>query len=221
MVNEKLRVVGRLTRHDVRNKLVAVTGNVFLAKRRLPEDHEASKHLNEIDAAMKSVERIFEFAKTYEMLGIEELAYIDVKKIFGEAVSLFTDLGRVKLTNDCDGLSVLADSMLRQLFYNLIDNSFRYGAKITRIRVHYKALGAEQVKLIYEDDGVGIANEMRQRLFTEGSGRGTGYGLYMIKRICEVYGWSIQETGKQGRGVQFTVSIPRVNIHGKENYRIR
>lgn len=221
LVNEKLRVVGRLTRHDVRNKLVAVTGNVFLAKKRLPEENEALEHLNEIDAAVKSVERIFEFAKTYEMLGIEELAYIDVEKIFGEAISLFTDLRKVKVTNDCDGLTVLADSMLRQLFYNLIDNSFRYGEKIARIRVHYNVLGGDQVNLIYEDDGVGIPDEMRQHLFKEGYGRGTGYGLYMIKRTCEVYGWSIQETGKQGRGAQFTITIPRLNIQGKENYRIR
>jgi signal transduction histidine kinase len=58
---------------------------------------------------------------------------------------------------------------------------------------------------------------MRSNLFKEGftSGKGTGYGLFMIKRICEVYGWTIQETGKRGKGAQFTMSIPRMHAKAR------
>ena len=33
----------------------------------------------------------------------------------------------------------------------------------------------------------------------------------MIKKMMEVYGWTIQETGEPGRGAQFTITIPNTN----------
>jgi signal transduction histidine kinase len=120
-------------------------------------------------------------------------------------------------------LTVLADSLLKQLFYNLIDNSLKYGGKTGQIRVYYKERSADHLELVYEDDGVGIPSGMRSNLFNEGftSGKGTGYGLFMIRRICEVYGWFIRETGKQSKGVQFTMSIPRIDSIGKARHQIQ
>ncbi len=43
LVNEKLSVVGRWTRHDARNKLSVIKSNVYLAKKKLPSDHTALK----------------------------------------------------------------------------------------------------------------------------------------------------------------------------------
>jgi PAS domain S-box-containing protein len=220
LMNEKLRVVGGLTRHDVRNKLSAITMNIYLAKSRLAMDDKALERLNEIEPIVRNVERIFDFARTYEMIGIEELVYIDVNKTFEEAVSLFSDLKGVEIVNNCSGLTVLADSLLRQFFYNLIDNSLKYGEKITQIRIYFEKTEDDKLKLIYEDDGVGIPEKMRSNLFKEGVGKGTGYGLYMIKKICETYGWTIQETGKPRKGVQFIITIPKMSKDGKENYRI-
>jgi PAS domain S-box-containing protein len=220
LMNEKLRVVGGLTRHDVRNKLSAITMNIYLAKSRLAIDHKALEHLDEIEPIVQNVERIFDFAKTYEMIGIEKLVYIDVNKTFEEAVSLFSDLKGVKIVNSCSGLTVLADSLLRQFFYNLIDNSLKYGEKVSQIRVYFEKAEDDKLKLIYEDDGVGIPEKMRSNLFKEGVGEGTGYGLYMIKKICETYGWAIQETGKSGKGVHFIVTMLKIGKDGKEIYRI-
>ncbi len=219
-LEEKLRVVGGLTRHDVRNKLSAVTGNAYLLRQKLAGDPKALEQLNDMEAAVQQMEQIFEFARTYEKLGVEQLTDMDVKKILDEAVSVFSDLKGVKIMNECHGLTVLADSLLRQLLYNLIDNSLKYGEKIRQIRVYYKTSSTDRLELVYEDDGVGIPGNMRSDLFKEGftSGKGTGYGLFMIKRICEVYGWTIHETGKQGQGVRFTMTIPKLSKHGKKNY---
>ena len=220
--NEKLHVVGGLTRHDVRNKLTAVTGNVYLLRRKLTEDPKALEQLNDMETAVRLVERILEFARIYEKLGVEQLANLDVGEAVAGAVSLFSDLKGVRIVNECRGLTVLADSLLSQLFYNLVDNSLKHGEKIRQIKIHYNTLNADQLELVYEDDGVGIPDSMRSNLFKEGftSGKGTGYGLFMIKRMCEVYGWTIQETGRQGKGAQFTITIPKTNSDKKENYHI-
>lgn len=218
-LNQKLQVVGSLTRHDIRNKLAAVNGRIFLLKKRLSGNADALLQLQEMDLAAKQMLRILEFEGIYEQVGIEELTYIDVSGHLGEAVSLFSDLKGAELINDCPGLTVLADSLLRQIFYNLIDNSLKYGEKISRIRVHYEE-EKDQLKLIYTDNGVGVPEEAKGNLFKEGFGKGTGYGLYLMRRICEAYGWAIQETGKHGEGAQFTMTIPKSNKNGKKSYEI-
>jgi PAS domain S-box-containing protein len=218
-LNEKLQVVGSLSRHDIRNKLAAVNGRIFLLKKRLSGNAEALLQLKEMELAAQQMLRILEFERIYEQVGVEELKYIDVERHLNEAVSLFSDLKGAELINECHGLTVLADSMLRQIFYNLIDNSLKYGEKISKIRVHYKQ-EENQLKLIYGDNGIGMPEEMKSNLFQEGFGKGTGYGLYLIKRICEAYGWTMQETGKHGQGAQFTMTVPKNSKDGKRNYEI-
>ena len=220
VLNEKLGVVGKLTRHDARNKLSAVTMNVFLAKQKLAESHEALKHLDEIGSAVKQVERIFSFASIYEKLGAEELVYIDVGKAFDEAVSLFSDLQGIRVVNDCRGLTVLADSLLRQLVYNLVDNSLKHGERVSRIRLYYEEDGRDKLKLVYEDDGVGIPKAEKEKIFREDYRRDSNHALYLMRKMCEVYGWTIRETGKHGQGAQFTITVPRVGESGKANYNI-
>ncbi len=57
------------------------------------------------------------------------------------------------------------------------------------------------LKLFYEDDGIGILDAIRPKLFTKGfsARKRTGYGLFLIKKVIEFYGWKIEETSKIGR----------------------
>ncbi|MEM2440248.1 MAG: PAS domain S-box protein [Candidatus Bathyarchaeia archaeon] len=219
MANEKLSVIGKWTRHDARNKLTVIKSNAYLAKKKLPSDHPATKYLDEIDLACDQIVRIFDFASQYEMLGVESRSYVDVGKSVEEAITLASGLNNIKIVNECRGLRVLADSQLRQLFYNLIDNSIKHGEKVTQIKIYYKE-EADKLKLIYEDNGVGISSEVRRNLFKEGYGRGTGYGLYLTAKLCEMYGWTIQETGEHGKGAQFTITLPKTNEKGEQLYKI-
>jgi len=221
LVNEKLRVVGGLTRHDVRNKLSVIGNNVYLAKQRLADDQVGARYLEDVESAVKQVEKIFDFARAYEMLGVEELSYMNVKKSIDEAAMLFSGMNGVTLMNDCHGLTVLADSLLRQLIYNLIHNSLRHGEKVSQIRVYYEEVGEDQLKLVYEDDGIGIPEDEKELIFGEGYGKGTGYGLYLITKMCEAYGWTIKETGKHGKGAQFTMTLPKTNKNGKPSYQLK
>jgi len=135
---------------------------------------------------------------------------------------LFSNSQHMEVINGCRGLAVLADSFLRQMFYNLIDNSAKHGEKVTKIKICYEKMDQGQIKIIYKDDGVGIPLINKQRLFQEGfSTSGTsGYGLFLIKKMLEVYGWTINETGEPDIGAQFVITIPQVNEAGKENYHI-
>jgi PAS domain S-box-containing protein len=217
-LNEKLSVVGGLTRHDVNNKLSTILNVSYLLKQKL-RDTQCLELVKATESAVHQVEGLFEFARTYEKLGTEELAYVDAEKVFNEAARLFPSLQNIKTVNDCHGLIVFADSLLRQLFYNLVDNSLKHGEKVGQVRVHYQTDG-DRVKLIYEDDGIGVQKAEKDKIFKEGYGKNSGHGLYLIKKMCEVYGWTIQETGKQGKGAQFTINMPKAKPDGRPNGKL-
>lgn len=221
-VNEKLNVVGHLTRHDVRNKLSVISGNAFLLKKKHSDCADIMEQLDAMEQACKSMVKILDFSRMYEELGAKELYLIDVEKTVDEAVVLFSAPPNVKVINECYGLTVLADSFLRQLFYNLIDNSIKHGKRVTKIRVHYEKADGDNLNLIYEDDGVGISTDNKSKLFKEGfsTSGSTGYGLNLIRKTMEVYGWAIQENGEPDKGAKFTVTIPKINQKGKENFQI-
>jgi PAS domain S-box-containing protein len=219
-LNEKLRVVGALTRHDVRNKLTILTGYSYTLKTRLNDNPEAQRRMKEIENSTQQIMHILEFASNYEKLGVKEPSYTNVESDLNDAFSLFSQVTGIRMINECKGLTVLADAMLREVFYNLIENSLKYGERTSMIRVRFEQ-DANQAKIIYEDDGVGISNEVRGNLFKEGFGRNTGYGLYLIKKICESYGWSIQETGEEGKRAQFTMTVPEIaKDSGKRLYTV-
>ena len=221
MMNEKLRVVGSLTRHDVRNKLSAVTGYAYILKKKHSDLADVVDGLSKMEQAVAETVKIFDFAKMYEQIGVEELTYVNVEEKLKEAVALFS--GPIPtIKNECQGLTVLADSFLRQLFYNFIDNTRKYGEKTTTIRVHYEKMEEDGLKLVYEDDGVGISFENKPSLFKEGfsTGGSTGFGLFLTKRMIDVYSWRIEENGEPGKGAKFTITIPKLNKNGEENYLI-
>ncbi len=218
-MEEKLRVVGKLTRHDVRNKLSVITGNAFLARNKV-DNPETLGYLEDIEFACQQIEGIFDFARAYERLGVEKSSYMNVERTFSEAAALFPNLSGIEVIRNCPQLTVLADSLLRQVFYNLIDNSIRYGERVSQIQM-YCAERADEIELIYEDNGIGVADTEKEKIFAEGYGKGTGYGLYLIKKVCGVYGWTIEETGEEGKGAQFTMTIPKNSEKGAEGYRLR
>jgi signal transduction histidine kinase len=217
LLNEKLRVVGSLTRHDICSKFSTVTGYVYLLKEKHADQADTVEGLGKIEQAVKDSIKIFDFAKMYEQIGVEELTYIDVAEQLKEAAALFSGLIPT-IMNECHGLKVLADSFLRQVFYNFIDNTRKFGKKTTPIKVYYERADQGNLKLVYEDDGVGVPVENKPSLFKRGFG--AGFGLFLTQKIIDVYGWTINEEGEPGKGAKFVITIPKVNPNGKENYRI-
>lgn len=209
ILNEKLHVVGSFTRHDVRNKLMVIRGQSFLLKKKLGQDMESTNLLNSIDCVVDSANQILEFSSLYEKIGSEELRPINVIESFNQAAALHPNIKSVKVVNECRGLIVTADALLTQVFYNFIDNSLQHGGKVTKIRLYCEKI-CKDIRLVYEDDGVGVPIATKPQLFLQGftTGSGLGLGLKLIKRLIEVYGWSISEEGEPGSGVKFVITIP-------------
>jgi signal transduction histidine kinase len=68
------------------------------------------------------------------------------------------------------------------------------------------------VKIMVADNGVGIGDEFRDKVFepkftTKSSGMGLGLG--MVKNIVETYKGSIEFSSQEGKGTVFTVRFPK------------
>ncbi len=127
----------------------------------------------------------------------------------GLALSFTADDASYQMTGDKGQIN---DHVLR----NLIDNAVNYTPSGS-IAVSLRREGDKLVFAV-KDSGVGITDEDKQRLFTEG-GHGkdsqkvnvhsTGYGLYIAKQIVEAHGGTIRaESEGQGKGSTFIAEFP-------------
>jgi PAS domain S-box-containing protein len=200
---EKLAVMSRLTRHDIRNKLMIISGFIDLAKMKLKDGGDMEESLDMIGDACDSILKIVEFATSYEKLGSDKKRGVNVSKTFKSALNMF-DLGDIQVEDECEGFSVQADSLLKSILYNLIDNTLRHGEDVSRIRLSVEREGRQ---IVYQDDGVGMPLEEREAFNGEIDETST-HGLVLIKRIIESYRWTIREEGRPGEGGRFVMALP-------------
>jgi signal transduction histidine kinase len=221
LLNEKLHVLGSLTRHDVGNKLMLIKANLHFLNKYIGDNPKLTKYIEGIDSALNLSDEIFKFSRLYEKIGAEKPSNMDLFGCFNVAAAMFSNLRTVKIINECQGLEVVADSLIRQLFYNFIDNSLKHAGKVSQIHLHY-IKEEDELKLFYEDNGVGVPKANKSKLFDAGftTGKGAGLGLHLIEKMMNVYGWTITETGEVEKGARFVISIPKLNKQGKENYQI-
>jgi len=211
--NEKLLAVSGLVRHDISNKLTTVNSSIYMARK-----SGKTEHLTQAEHACHEIQRMLKFSRDYELFHQQKLNYINVGDTFREVLELFPNINDIKTINECQKLHVYADSLLKELFYNLIDNTLKYGKKTKQITLTYTTQ-PDKLTLIYQDDGEGIAPEIKQKLFKKGAGYGTGLGLYLTKKTLDAYGWQIKETGKHNQGARFEITIPK-SSQKEPNYKI-
>jgi signal transduction histidine kinase len=196
---------------------MVIKSNLFLLEKQIGDDPKLAKYLKGIDYAINQSEELFEFSRLYERIGVEKPVITNITQCFNEAIRLFSGLERIELVNDCQGLEVMADSLLSKLFYNLIDNSLKHWEKVTQIHLYFTKEG-DGLNLFCEDNGVGVSKANKSRLFEAGysTGKSTGLGLYLVKKMMDVYGWTITEEGEEGKGAKFVISIPMASFSSFE-----
>jgi len=107
--------------------------------------------------------------------------------------------------------SVLADVGIHSLFENLIRNAKRHsGADRMTVSI---ADDGDMVRISFIDEGKGIPQEFRGKLFTEGHKFGetgnTGLGLYIVRELAERYGGSVEFRPTKPHGSTFIVRLKK------------
>ncbi len=203
--NRKLALLSSITRHDIINQLTALSGACELMKEKATDPE--TKHLISIgERATATIYRQIQFTREYQELGVKAPRWQNVRHEFLSAAKLL-DLGNVSLEAGENNLEVYADPLLGKVFYNLIDNALRHAGYLSLIRLSHHA-SDEGMVIVVEDDGEGVPEKDKPRLFEKGFGKNTGYGLFLSREILSITGITIRETAGPGQGARFEIAVP-------------
>ncbi|MGQ2965057.1 ATP-binding protein [Methylophilus sp.] len=194
------------TSHELRTPLNAILGFAQILENDLPDGrqkdsatliHNAGQHLLKLINEVLDISRIEsgDIGMSMEVIALNPL--------LEEAYHYLKPLEKVRdmsiVTRFEPGLKVRADRQrLLQVILNLLANALKYGPENTTVTVSaYRQQG--QIRVEVQDQGTGIAAELRSRLFTPfdrlGAERtvteGTGLGLVLSKQLMDAMGGQI------------------------------
>jgi len=203
--NRKLNLLSGITRHDIKNQLTALLTYIELS-RLISQDPEMNATIDKEEVVANTILRQIEFTRTYEDIGVKAPRWNNVGQLMAACMPVLTSAG-ITLELSTGDLEIYADPLLEKVFENLVDNSLRHGKHVRQISVSYGQQGTG-LTLSYADDGVGVADADKQKIFEKGFGKNTGLGLFISREILSITGLSIRECGTFGNGVRFAIDVP-------------
>lgn len=211
---ETLALLTRLVSHDVRNDMMVVKGYAELLQEKVDDDDLDAVDViySHVDTTIELLEDASTLVKTLDE--DREFEPIDLASVLAHEVqSLKRDHPAVEVETDLpEELTVEADRLLHQLFANLLGNAVAHNdvGDLT-VSVHAERDGA-WAEVVVADDGQGIPEELRDRVFElgdRGAGSdGDGIGLYLVLRLAELYGGGVTLEDSPAGGAQFRIRLP-------------
>jgi PAS domain S-box-containing protein len=203
--NRKLNLLSNVTRHDVLNQLNVLAGYLGLLRDRVT-DIDTSALLSRAWDSAWTIRKLIAFTKDYQEIGVHSPRWHEIANTVARASSPL-DLAGILLEVDTGDLQVYADPLLERVFYALLDNALRHGERVDRVRISCRREDGN-LSIAVEDNGVGVPAEEKEKIFARGTGKNTGYGLFIAREILSITGLSIAETGTFGKGARFEIHVP-------------
>ncbi|HVP97592.1 PAS domain-containing protein [Methanoregula sp.] len=203
---KKLYLLNYVTFNEIQNSVFTLWGFQQFVRERVKEDSIRSAFAKE-DELLSKITRSLKFAQAYQNLGLKPPAWQDVRQVFLLAIS-HLDFLSIKHDIRLDGLEIFADPLLEQVLVILAENTLFHGKKATQVTLRY-TVGPGSITLIYEDDGVGIPEKIKEEIFSPDFQKTKAIGLFLAQEILEITGITIRETGIVGQGVRFEFTVPR------------
>ncbi|MCF7792852.1 MAG: tetratricopeptide repeat-containing sensor histidine kinase [Candidatus Cloacimonetes bacterium] len=203
--NDHIQLTNKMLRHDIINNL-----SVMNSAMRLYNDSKESSYLEEIPRQIeKSINLIRKLRNLSNLLSDDKKLYpIDLRKdILEKTISNYS-----MLNIEINGKgSVLADQMLESVFDNLFSNAVKH-SQTEKIIIDI-LVRKQFVQINFADFGIGIPEEIRDKIFEEsfayGNSGNTGLGLFIVKKAVENYGGSVRVKNNQPSGTMFMIRLKK------------
>jgi len=175
----------------------------------------AHRTLGETDRLSRLVDDLLALARIEEAQGLARRAPVDLDDLVLEE-STRTHRVPVRTAGVSAGRVAGDERQLTQVVRNLVDNAQRHAA--TQVALALRHEGDELVLLV-DDDGPGIAEADRERVFDrftridEARGRasgGAGLGLAVVRRVVEHHGGTVTVADSDLGGARFVVRLPAI-----------
>ncbi|WP_394837486.1 ATP-binding protein [Pendulispora rubella] len=200
----------RTVSHELRTPLARI--RFAVDRLATTESGEArAAQLDEIDGDLAELDDLVEELLTWSRLesAAPPFETLAVESLLLDLEGAFPD---VELADVADGLQVHGDGrLLARALGNLVSNALRYA----KSRVVIRALRAgESVRIVVDDDGPGIPEPERERVFEpfvrlHSEGRGVGLGLAIVRRIAAQHGGSVRIETAEPSGCRVILELPR------------
>jgi signal transduction histidine kinase len=143
---------------------------------------------------------------------------IDLSTVLGEVCRLQREISpAAQILEDYGPQPLLLHGdpkLLAQAFGNLLSNAIKYSPNGAKVRVRAK-LCEGAISVAVEDDGIGIPEQDKARIFTRYfrgsnvSGQvGSGVGLFLVATVMHLHGGDIAVESSEGKGSRFTATLP-------------
>jgi len=197
---EELRLMLAQVAHEIRNPLGGIELFAGAAADGLPPDDERRGHLEKIRSEARELDRVITDFLTFARPQEPALRKIDLRGPLKEAAAMIGDSGAldVRVELPAEPLYVVADpDQVKRIAVNLLRNAV--AAAQQRV-VLAAAADGERVSLTVRDDGPGIGEEVRDRIFQPfftTRADGAGLGLAIVRKLAEANAGSVEfETGE-------------------------
>ncbi|MFK7917324.1 MAG: sensor histidine kinase [Ilumatobacter sp.] len=183
---------------------------------------ELPQALEQSRSGLERVQDIVRAMKTFSHPGTDA-TYVDLAEALRSTIDVsageWKHVADVSLDVDADLPVIWArEGELKQVFLNLVVNAAqaigeRNGVGHGSIVVSANRAGTDAVCVKVTDDGAGMPDEVRERVFeqfftTKPVGKGTGQGLSIVHDVVAAHGGSISIESTVGVGTSFIVTLP-------------
>jgi PAS domain S-box-containing protein len=209
---------------DMRGPLRAIDGFSRVLMEEYPDklDAEGKRVLNIIRSNARSMSELIDGLLTFSHLGRQPLDQADInmeevaRSAFDE-VQAANKERRVLLELQTLPAAFGDRNMVRQVFYNLISNAFKFTRpkQNASIEIGFQE-GGNQHTYYIRDNGVGFDMQYSpklfgvfQRLHSVDDFEGAGVGLALVQRIVLRHGGRVWAEGKPNEGATFYFSLPK------------
>jgi PAS domain S-box-containing protein len=207
--NERLDQFASLVSHDLRNPLNVADGYIDVARQ--TGDME---YLDEIQTSHQRMETIIEDVLTLTREG-EDVTDPEPVNVGSTARQAWehVDTQGAELRVRADETVLADEDRLARLLENLYRNSIEHGpettpADLTIIVSLDHPSETDGLRILVEDDGVGIPEEMWDEIFDHGyttEKEGTGLGLSIVSQIAQAHGWQASVGQSDAGGARFVL----------------
>ena len=212
-----LDYLNSILRHEVLNSAAIVSGYASLLQEELDGDEPEGTYATTIQRQAADMTQVIDDVRVLLTVteGEEDLERVDLAGVVTDEVRKLQDkypTAEVEIETPGD-VFVGGDDLLPRVFGNVLSNAVEHNdADQPRVTVTVDA-GPETATVEIADNGSGVPEEEFDTLFerTEATGGTHGLGLYLVGRILDRYGGSIELASTGPDGSVFAIELPRAS----------
>lgn len=207
--------------HDLRSPLTRVRARLESVLAGPPKDEDwapwVERHLADLDQVLSTFQALLQIARIDSGVLREHFTVCDLAELAREAVDFLEPLAdargqRLDVALP-ESLPLAGDrDLLQQLLYNLLDNAIKYAPEGSVITLT-GACASDQVRLVLRDQGPGIPEAARERVFERlyrldatRQTPGLGLGLSLVRAVVQLHHGGIRlDDGAPGLVVALTL----------------